>query len=104
MNTASLILAIIGTLLTLLSVCVAIFAFYFNRKKDSNNDGQFRGEVMTSLKNIDDGIKDLKSDNENIKKSVDDLKDKYYTLSAKVEATDAKIDILNRIKEVTHSD
>lgn len=104
MNTASLILAIIGTLLTLLSVCVAIFAFYFNRKKDSNNDGQFRGEVMTSLKNIDEGIKDLKNDNENIKKSVDDLKDKYYTLNAKVEATDAKIDILNRIKEVTHSD
>lgn len=104
MNTASLILAIIGTLLTLLSVCVAIFAFYFNRKKDSNNEGQFRGEVMTILKNLDEGIKDLKSDNENIKKSVDDLKEKYYTLNAKVEATDAKIDILNRIKEVTHSD
>lgn len=47
--TVATVLGIIGALMTVISILVAVFTFYFNRKKDANSDGEFRGKMRLTL-------------------------------------------------------
>ena len=102
MDNASIVLGIIGALMTLISVTIAIFTFYFNRKKETGSDGEWKGELRSDLKHIKDGVDELKTDNEEIKGSVADLRERVALVEASAKSAHHRIDSLEIDRRETH--
>ena len=104
MNGISLALTIVGSVMTLLSVIIAIFTFYFNRKKETNNDGEWRGSLNADIQHIKNGVDELKTDNEEIKGSVADLRERVALVEASAKSAHHRIDSIeeNHRRELHH--
>lgn len=94
-NVLSILLAIIGAFMTLISVTVAIFTFYFNRKKETSDDSSFKGSMKTDLEYIKKGVDELKSDNKDIKDDVSELKERIVRVEDSTKSAHKRIDNLS---------
>lgn len=99
-NTVSIILAVMGAFMTLISVTVAIFTFYFNRKKESGDDGAFKGSLKTDIEYIKKGVDELKADNKDIKDEVDDLKERIVRVEDSTKSAHKRLDAIDRNRGV----
>lgn len=91
-GTVATVLGIIGALMTVISILVAVFTFYFNRKRDANSDGEFRGKMETDIKYIKDGIDDLKDDYRDVKDDIHDLDHRVTLVEASVKSAHHRLD------------
>lgn len=101
MEGVSLALTIIGSVMTLLSVTIAIFTFYFNRKRETNSDGEWKGELKADLTHIKDGVDELKRDNKSIKDDVQILRERIVLVDAKADSAHDRLDRIERAREKT---
>lgn len=92
MNGISLALTIIGSVMTFLSVTVAIFTFLFNRKKENNDDGEFRGSMKSDIRHIKEGVDELKANTAQINTKVSSLEIEIHDVRKSVEAAHERID------------
>ena len=53
---------VLSIICTLVSLCIAYFAFIRNRRKDDRNDGHETGAIMAELGYIKSGIDDVKAE------------------------------------------
>ena len=90
--TVATVLGIIGALMTVISILVAVFTFYFNRKKDSLSDGEFKGQMETDIKYIKDGIDDMKDDFRDVKDDIHDLDHRVTLVEASVKSAHHRLD------------
>lgn len=102
-NTLSVLLAVLGAFMTLISVTVAIFTFYFNRKKESGDDGAFKGSLKTDIEYIKKGVDELKSDNKDIKEEVDDLKERIVRVEDSTKSAHHRLDTIDRNRGIDTS-
>lgn len=91
-GTVATVLGIIGALMTVISIGVAVMTFYFNRKKDSLGDGEFKGKMETDIKYIKDGIDDLKDDYKDIKDDIRDLDHRVTLVESSVKSAHHRLD------------
>ena len=102
MDGVSIALTIIGSVMTLLSVLIAVFTFYFNRKKDTSTDSEWRGELKSDIRHIKDGVDELKKDNTEIKEDMQDLRDRVTLVEASAKSAHKRIDTMEKQQEVKH--
>lgn len=95
---ASIVIAVIGSVLTVLSVTIGMLTFYFSRKKESSSDGESKGELKSDLKHIRDGIDDLKADNKDIKDDIKDLDSRITIVEQSAKAAHHRIDDMQKEK------
>lgn len=86
------VLGIIGALMTVISIMVAVFTFYFNRKKESTTDGEFRGKMESDIKYIKDGVDDLKNDYRDVKDDIRDLDHRVTLVESSVKSAHHRLD------------
>ena len=96
MNTASLVIAIIGAVLTFLSVTIAIFTFYFNRKKDNTDEGRFQASVQSDITYIKEGVDELKRDNRDLKDDIRSLDHRVTLVESSVKSAHHRLDDMKR--------
>lgn len=96
MNTASIIIAVIGAVLTLVSVTLAIFTFYFNRKKESKEDGSFQATVQKDIAYIREGVDELKHDSKGMKADIRELDHRVTLVEASTKSAHHRIDDIER--------
>lgn len=99
MDGVSIALTIIGSVMTLLSVLIAVFTFYFSRKKETSTDSEWKGELKSDIRHIKDGVDELKVDNGEIKENVQDLRERVALVEASARSAHHRIDTLEK-KEV----
>ena len=97
--TVATVLGIIGALMTVISILVAVFTFYFNRKKDSLSDGEFKGQMETDIKYIKDGIDDMKDDFRDVKDDIHDLDHRVTLVEASVKSAHHRLDAKEESKK-----
>lgn len=90
--TVATVLGIIGALMTVISILVAVFTFYFNRKKEADGAGEFRGKMETDIKYIKDGIDDMKDDFRDVKDDIHDLDHRVTLVEASVKSAHHRLD------------
>lgn len=90
--------------MTLLSVIIAIFTFYFNRKKETSTDSEWRGELKSDIRHIKEGVDDLKEDNKDIKDDIKDLDSRITIVEQSTKAAHHRLDEMQREREVHHAD
>lgn len=95
----SVVLAIVGSFMTLISIAIAFLTFYFNRKKDSGADGEWRGELRADLQHIKSGVDDLRKDNDQIKEDVKILRERTAVNERDIKSAHRRIDSLERREE-----
>ena len=91
-GTVATVLGIIGALMTVISIAVAVFTFYFNRKKESLTDGEFKGKMETDIEYIKDGIDDLKDDYRDVKSDIRDLDHRVTLVESSVKSAHHRLD------------
>ena len=91
---ASIVIAVIGSVLTVLSVTIGILTFYFSRKKDSSSDGEWRGELKSDLKHIREGVDELRHDTKEVKDDVQNLRERVVIVENSVKSAHHRIDDL----------
>lgn len=94
MISTSTILALIGSGLTVLSVTIAIFTFYFNRKKEGSDEGRFKGTIESDIKHIKDGVDELKTNTNEIKNDIQNLRERVVIVETSVKSAHHRIDDL----------
>lgn len=94
--TVATILGILGAFMTLVSITIAVFTFYFNRKKETSDDGEFKGSLKTDIEYIKKGVDELKEDNRDIKSEVGDLRERVSSVESLANAAHKRLD---RIEE-----
>ena len=102
-NTLSVLLAVTGAFMTLISVTIAIFTFYFNRKKESSDDGAYKGSLKTDIEYIKKGVDELKADNKDIKDDVDELKERIVRVEDSTKSAHHRLDTIDRTRGIDTS-
>lgn len=102
MNYASLVIAAIGLFLTVLSVTIAIFTFYFKRKEETSSDSEWRGELKSDIRHIKNGVDELKRDNAETKEEMQDLRERVTLVEASAKSAHKRIDAIENQREVRH--
>ena len=97
--TLATILGIVGAFMTLLSVSIAVFTFYFNRKKETSEDSEFRGSLKSDIQHIKTGVDDLKRDNQNMREDIRDLDHRVTLVEASAKSAHHRLDTQERRKE-----
>ena len=100
--TVATILGIVGAFMTLLSVSIAVFTFYFNRKKETSEDSEFRGVLKSDIQHIKNGVDELKSDNRTIREDIHELDRRVTLVEASAKSAHHRLDDQERRKEELH--
>lgn len=100
MISGSVVIAVIGSVLTLLSVIIAIFTFYFNRKKETGDDGEFRGTIKADIRHIKEGVDELKDSTAQVNTKVSDLELEIHDVKKSVESAHRRIDGLEKKERI----
>ena len=100
--TVATVLGILGAFLTLVSLTIAICTFYFNRKKETSADGEFKGSLKTDLEYIKRGVDELKRDNKDIRDDVGDLKERVKSVEDSAKEAHRRIDRMEQKKEIAN--
>lgn len=103
MDGISIALTIIGSVMTLLSVLIAVFTFYFNRKKETSNDSEWKGELKSDIRHIKDGVDDLKKDNKDIRDDIKSLDNRITIVEQSAKAAHHRLDTLEHQREVQNA-
>ena len=101
MISGSAFLAIIGCVLTVISLGIAFLTFWFNRKKDSSTDGEWKGELKSDLKHIREGVDELKTNTSQMRSEMGEMKLEIHDVKKSVAAAHQRIDDMQR-KENTN--
>ncbi len=101
-ETVATVLGVIGAVMTVLSVTVAIFTFYFGRKKESTEEGAFKGVIQQDIKYIKEGVDELKHDNKSIKEDIRSLDHRVTLVEASAKSAHHRLDDQERRKEARH--
>ena len=96
MDGTALALTIIGSVMTLLSVSIAFLTFWFNRKKDSSTDGEWKGVLKADIEHIKSGIDDLKTDNKDIKADIKSLDSRITIVEQSTKSAHHRLDTMER--------
>lgn len=99
--TVATILGIVGAFMTLLSITIAVFTFYFNRKKDTSEDGEFKGSLKSDINYIKNGVDELKNDNRSIKEDIRSLDHRVTLVEASAKSAHHRLDTQERRKELS---
>lgn len=94
--TTSVIIAIIGSILTVFSVGIAFLTFWFTRRKDSLDVGEWKGELKSDLNHIKNGVDELRHDTKDIKDDVQTLRERVVLVENSVKSAHHRIDELQR--------
>ena len=95
-ETLATVLGVIGAFMTLLSVSICFFTFYFGRKKASSDDGEFRGSLKTDIEYIKRGVDDLRSDNDDIKDDIRSLDHRVTLVESSVKSAQHRLDDMRK--------
>lgn len=98
----SIAISITGTIVTIITVIVAVLTFYNARKKDAENNAEWKGGLNTDLRYIRDGIDDLKHDNKDIKDNIKDLDHRITLVEASTKSAHHRLDDMLNRKERDH--
>lgn len=90
--TSEMILAVIGVILTIISVGIVFLTFWFSRKKDSSEVGEWRGELKSDINHIKAGVDELRLDTRGIKTDVQDLRERVIKVEASTKAAHHRLD------------
>lgn len=95
-STVATVLGVVGGFMTLLSVAIAFFTFYFNRKKETGADGEFKGSLKTDIDYIKRGVDDLRKDNTDIKDDIKDLDHRVTLVESSVKSAHHRLDDMRK--------
>lgn len=95
-NILSIAISVIGSIVTIITVIVAVLTFYFARKKDAENNAEWKGGLNTDLRYIRDGIDDLKHDNKDIKENIRELDRRVTLVEASAKSAHHRLDDMQR--------
>lgn len=95
----STFLAVAGLGLSFVSIIIVILTFWFNRKKDTTTDGEWKGELKSDLKHIREGVDELKTNTSQMRTEMGDMKMEIHDVKKSVAAAHQRIDDMQSRKE-----
>jgi peptidoglycan hydrolase CwlO-like protein len=91
---------IISLLSLFIAAVVAISGLNRDRKKDNKQDAIEMTTVIVKLENINDGISEIKSDQRNIKREIQEVREHVVIVDQSVKSAHHRIDeIVKQMKE-----
>lgn len=95
----AVVLGIVGAILTVISVTIGILTFYYGRKRQSTDDGEFRGSLKTDIDYIKKGVDELRDDNRDMREDYSKLEHRVTLVEASAKSAHKRIDVMNKIPE-----
>jgi len=84
----------VSEVLPVLSVALAIFAFYRSLKHDTKSDAADITMIVYKLETISDNVKDIKSDFKDMKSDVQELRDRMNGVENSCSNLEKRLDLV----------
>ena len=100
MNTVSLVLAIIGSICTLVSLTFGAITLLTSRKKDNIDEGSVQASIQKDVSYIRETVGEIKHDIRSANEDIKDLDRRVTLAEASVKSAHKRLDTMERKEEL----
>lgn len=83
-----------GTIISIVSVCIAFVALLMNSKKDVKADSAAMARIETSLSTLNSGVNDIRVDLRSMRDSLADHSERLARVEARAENNAHRLDVI----------